>query len=244
MRLAAKWCQLFQSSIITGPDEEIRGDVRSFDCLTNPRYVNDNSTSSSSTSSNTIDNFKLRFSNVYPSIIHPLITATETLFRIQLAEKHPDVFSDAAQQNKKYYLNAMKLLWSEPGEGKQELHYDVPNRRLAAERYSCILYCTPCYHTAVPSAPASQLAPAFTKGKCTDKEIEKNAAIFYSVRFISNLVPAGSGMIFNTSVAHYGVENVMRTQKRIVIFALFCPRIDRNPDSVQRFPLGLATNQA
>jgi hypothetical protein len=65
-----------------------------------------------------------------------------------------------------------------------------------------------------------------------------NAALFNRVRFVSKLVPAGSGIVFNTSVAHHGVRNIMRTQKRIVVFALFCPRMDKAADEIQRFPLG------
>lgn len=247
VKLAAKWHELFQLNIISS-DEEIRGNVRSFDCfIEKPRFIfNSDKLSAQQSTNNTIiiqlNSSKLRLSNVYLSIIKPLRELTEIFFHTQLAEKHPDVFSDTALQKKPYYLNAMKLLWSEPGEGQQQLHYDVPDRKLATQSYSCILYCTPCYHTAVPSAPASQLASAFNTGNIlTDKMKAKNESIFHSVKFISNLVPAGSGLIFNTSVAHYGVENVMRTEKRIVIFALFEPTINKNADSMQRFPFGLKT---
>ena len=132
----------------------------------------------------------------------------------------------------------MKLLWSHPGEGLQPLHYDVSQRCMAGVRYSCILFCTPSHHTAVPNAPHEQLKGAFRDGnELTDQQYYANLRIFHPVRFISQIVPAGSGITFHTSVAHHGVENMSHKHKRIVVFALFCPRMDKKSDEVQKFPL-------
>lgn len=230
-QLARRWCSL-QS--VAEADEHIRGNVRSFDCLV-PRYSILQHAPAVS----------LRLRKFSESLVTPLVEDTEVLLRTQLAAIVPAVFSAEAQQQRPYFLNACKLLWSTPGEGQQKLHYDVSARCLAYSRYSCILYCTPCYHTAMPLAPAASLRGAFNTGEAlTGGQLAANQAIFRPVPFVSKLVPAGSGMLFNTGVAHYGVENVMTKQTRIVVFALFCPRMDKNPDQKQRFPYGVSEPMA
>ena len=91
---------------------------------------------------------------------------------------------------------------------------------------------THCSHSAT-------LQPAFLPGNdLSDKQLAANTNLFASVSFASDLVPAGSGMVFNASVAHHGVENIMN-HDRIVALALFGPRrIEKNADKFQRFPLG------
>lgn len=245
-RLASGWRSLLHTQLATDPDYTIRGDVESFDCLAPHRYriirfeygfkedrdINDTIIINVS--------HKLRLLRLSKCIIRPIVEDTELYLREQLAEAHPDVFSSAALEKKPYYLNAMKLLWSEPGDGQQEIHYDVAQRSLASARYSVIFYCTPSYHTAVPNAPHTQLKAAFHTGEVFTAQHEAtNKAIFNSIPFQSKLVPAGSGIVFSTSVAHHGVRNITWNEKRIVIFALFCPRLDKQSDSLQRFPLGV-----
>lgn len=132
----------------------------------------------------------------------------------------------------------MKMLWSPKGEGLQALHYDVNARSLAYSRYSCILYCTRSHHTAMPNAPAASLRRAFLTGEnLNTTQLAANTALFDRVPFVSEIVPAGSGMVFGGGVAHHGVKNVTEYD-RILVFALFCPRLDKNADLVRRFPLG------
>jgi len=224
-QIAATWRAALH---FTDHDIEIRGKVRSYDCMKEGRY----------TITQLSSDGKLQLLNLQSRIFNPLVEITENYFREQLSILHPNVFSKEALQRKPYFLNAMKLLWSKPREGKQDVHYDISQRCMAGVRYSCILFCTPSHHTAVPNAHADDMKVVFRDGdELTDQQYHENVSILRKVRFISEIVPAGSGITFHTNVAHHGVENMSHKHKRIVVFALFCPRMDKKADETQKFPL-------
>ena len=226
--LASLWRQ--QQTLLAA-DQEIRGKVRSFNCLA--KYVSHYSFARAST--RTVHLRKHWRLQPRDLPLSPLVQRTDSFLRERLAEQLPAVFGSGAPP---YVLNAMKLLWSMPGEGLQPLHYDIAHRAFAYSRYSALLYCTPCHHTAMPNAPAHTLTPAFNATPTlSKKQRERNLAVFRPVQFVSELVPAGSGLVFNAGVAHHGVANAMKTQARVVVFALFCPKLDKIGDDVQRFPL-------
>ena len=211
-------------------DDVIRGGVRSYDCFQQRfAYILTHACE---------DRLRLsRHARHRP--LEPLLRVSASYFRWLMARHIPSVFGPQALQRRPYYLNAMKLLWSAPGEGLQTLHYDIARRNLARKRFVALLYCTPSHHTAMPNAPAEDLQAGFNTGNRTSEaQYQRNLALFSSVPFVSELVPAGSAMVFNASVAHYGVENTSRRNERIVLFAMFGPKPEKGADDTQRFPLG------
>jgi hypothetical protein len=204
--LAAEWTQ---KQRLLAADVSIRGKVKSYDALATVFDSHHHAIKSVSANKLVITRRRPR-----DWAVRSLVQRSEAFFRAQLAEQVPAVFGPKARQ--RYFLNALKLLWSAPGEGLQPLHFDVAQRNLASTRYSCLLYCTPCYHTAVPDAPARDLAAAFnTTATLSDTQLAKNQEVFRPVTMLSDLVPAGSGMLFNAAVAHHGVANQMRSEDRI-----------------------------
>ena len=59
----------------------------------------------------------------------------------------------------------IKLLRAAAGKGLQEVHYDVPEYKKAAQCYTVLLYLTPTESTAVPKLPLSELRDTFTEGE-------------------------------------------------------------------------------
>lgn len=173
--------------------------------------------------------------------MQPLITETQHFFWRLMSDHLPAVFSPPAQLLTPYYNTVFKLLWCAPGDGLQQLHFDIPKHAEAAQRYSMLFYCSNhSKHTAMPNGTADELAVGFTRTKeTTEGQQSKIGALFDKVGFVSKPVPAGSAMIFKTTVAHYGVANEAFNSPRVVIYALFTPTKRSAQDAIQRFPLGV-----
>lgn len=147
-------------------DYAIRGKVKSFDCMVSreeicyePLFTLQSATE---------DTLRIR-RHTPQSLLRRLVRVSEIYFRQQLAISLPHLFHPSLR--KRFPLNALKLLWSKPTEGLQEVHYDVSNRAMASRRYSLIFYCTPAMHTAVPLVPADTLAAMFGVGKKLPAEV-------------------------------------------------------------------------
>jgi len=137
----------------------------------------------------------------------------------------------------------VKLLRAAPGQGKQEVHFDVPEYEMASQSYTVLLYLTPTTSTAVPKSPLSELRDTFTTGE----EKPSRAALRKLQRdscFHTWRVAAGDLLIFNTAVPHFGVANPDR-HDRYVLFLHFSPRgLPPHDTEEQRYPHGVPSPRA
>lgn len=131
----------------------------------------------------------------------------------------------------------IKLLRAAPGEGQQEVHYDVPEYERARQCYSVLLYLTATESTAVPKAPLNELRDTFTEGEkrpsrsALDKLRREN--------FHTRRVEAGDILSFNAAVPHFGVANPDE-HNRYVLFLHYSPRGTPLHDTEeQRYPNGV-----
>lgn len=148
-----------------------------------------------------------------------------------------EALADHAVDVTKLNLGDVKLLRSSHGEGKQEIHFDIPNYQLAVRCYSVLIYLTDTMHTAVPDRHLCELRDCFTEGE----KMPSPAALqlLSSERFISQRVEAGTILAFNCTVPHYGVANPDE-HDRYVLFLSFYPNDASKPDTeLQRYPKGV-----
>jgi len=134
-------------------------------------------------------------------------------------------------------LAAIKLLRAAPGEGEQEIHYDITEYARAIRSYTVLMYLTPTLSTAVPTLPLSELRDCFTEG-----ERRPSAAALKLLtrdKFESVRVDVGDLLVFNCAVPHRGVANP-DAHDRYVLFLLFYPSSSPTPDTEeQRYPHGV-----
>jgi len=137
---------------------------------------------------------------------------------------------------------ALKLLRSEPGQGKQPVHYDVPSYEDAVQCYAVLLYCTETMSTAVPQLDAATMRPAFIDGENpTPGQKAEAERLCREPNFLSVPVQPGSTLVFSATTPHYGVRN-LATVDRLALYALFSPFNKPGQDGTQRFPLGVTNN--
>ena len=136
----------------------------------------------------------------------------------------------------------VKLLRAAPGQGKQEVHFDVPEYEMASQSYTVLLYLTPTTSTAVPKSPLTELRDTFTTGE----EKPSRAALRKLQRdscFHTWRVAAGDLLIFNTAVPHFGVNP--DRHDRYVLFLHFSPRgLPPHDTEEQRYPHGVPSPRA
>ncbi len=134
-------------------------------------------------------------------------------------------------------LAAIKLLRASPGEGLQEIHYDITVYARAVCCFTVLLYLTPTLSTAVPLLPLADLRHTFTEGEKLPSAAARK--ILSRDKFQSERVTTGDMLVFNCAVPHYGVANP-DVHDRYVLFLCFSPSNAPTPDTEeQRYPHGV-----
>jgi hypothetical protein len=134
-------------------------------------------------------------------------------------------------------LAAIKLLRSSKGKGEQGIHYDIPEYERAVQCYTVLLYLTDTLSTAIPTLSMKELRRCFTEG---EKRPSAAALKFLSRdKFLSQRVTAGTMLVLNSAVPHFGVANPDEYD-RYLLFLLFFPSSFPMPDTEeQRYPHGV-----
>lgn len=134
-------------------------------------------------------------------------------------------------------LAAIKLLRASPGEGEQEIHYDITEYARAVRCFTVLLYLTDTESTAVPRLSLQEIRPCFTNGE--QHPSAAALAVLSRDKFQSERVAAGDMLAFNCAVPHFGVKNP-DAHDRFVLFLLFYPSTSPMPDTEeQRYPHGV-----
>jgi hypothetical protein len=133
----------------------------------------------------------------------------------------------------------IKMLHAPPGTNAQRIHYDVRDKQIAKQCYSCLLYTDETTSAMVPKLNAEMMAPAFVpSGNIQTAEVQAVCdALCAPHNFISFPVHSGSMLVFRGDTAHAGTRNATN-HDRIVLFALIAPRGVTASDASQRFPVG------
>lgn len=156
-------------------------------------------------------------------------TALETLLRgyaRALGVLHDD---------KPLYLVEPKILVAPPGKGHQAVHWDGPRNREAAEKLSCILFCSNGHNgTAMPTFPTDERF-SFSDVR---EELWQVAHLLDPEYYESKPVQPGDIIIFRQSTPHFGVENTSAKDDRVVLFCMLSPSAAEGQDAVQTFPWG------
>jgi hypothetical protein len=134
-------------------------------------------------------------------------------------------------------LAAAKLLRTNPGEGQQEVHYDITEYKRAARCFTVLLYLTPTLSTQLPRLSLAETSCCFTEGETLPPASAR--AVLTRDKFVAKRVDAGSMLALRCITAHWGEANPDDGQ-RYVLFMLFSPSTSRKPDTEeQRYPHGV-----
>jgi hypothetical protein len=160
-----------------------------------------------------------------------LLSSTEQLARDTLHSACIDSSPSALR------CSGIKLLRARPGEGLQDIHFDVPQWDMAVRCYTVLLYLTPTMSTAFPMLPINNLRDTFREGESQPspaalKKLTRDQ--FYTCR-----VSQGDIAAMRCIVPHFGVNNPDSVD-RYVLFLLFSPAVESPLDTEeQRYPLGV-----
>jgi hypothetical protein len=116
-----------------------------------------------------------------------------------------DMLCEQGVDSSSLQLAALKIVRMAPGEGEQEIHYDIPEYNLATQCYTVLLYLVPTLSTAVSSLPLKDLRATFTFGE--DLPAASARRILSREMFYTTRVEAGDAMVFRCDVPHFGVAN-------------------------------------
>jgi len=134
-------------------------------------------------------------------------------------------------------LAAAKLLRTNPGEGQQEVHYDITEYKRAARCFTVLLYLTPTLSTQLPRLSLAETRCSFTEGEKLPPASART--VLTRDKFVAKRVDAGSMLALRCITAHWGDANPDDSQ-RYVLFMLFSPSSFAKPDTEeQRYPHGV-----
>ena len=136
--------------------------------------------------------------------------ARDVMSRIGVKATHSDLGCDA-----------VKLLRSRKGEGRQDVHYDVPVYSVAITTYAVLIYLTDTLSTAFPKHSLADLRDTFTEG-----EIRPSSAALKKLarsEFHSTRVTRGTVAVIRGDVPHYAEANPDEAD-RYVLFLHFAPK--------------------
>jgi hypothetical protein len=130
----------------------------------------------------------------------------------------------------------MAVLRADPGVGLQPIHFDIPYYVDAV----LLMYCNKNMSTAISKLPLWQMRGTFTEAE--EPPLPEAMELLVDSNFISIPVDPGALLAFRTDVPHFGVRNNSSTP-RVLLFALWGPKIDPPKCFKQRFPKGEKNHQ-
>jgi transposase-like protein len=146
------------------------------------------------------------------------------------------VLGPAATAFRSLHLVALKALDSDPGYGRQQLHYDVVELEQAKRCVSVLIYGSDTMTTEFPLYDKHTMRPAFINGTvATPSEEDTIQRLIRDENFASFAVKAGSMAVFTGTVCHRGINNPDQRQ-RPTIYLLFSPSTAKHQDNQQRIP--------
>jgi hypothetical protein len=137
-----------------------------------------------------------------------LLHGSERIARQLLHELGVDSTRTALQ------LAAAKLLRTNPGEGRQEVHYDITEYKRAARCFTVLLYLTPTLSTQLPRLSLAETRCCFTEGEKLPPRLRARRPHARQVRRQA----CGRGQHVGTAL-HHGALGRRQSRR----FAALCP---------------------
>jgi hypothetical protein len=145
-------------------------------------------------------------------------------------------------------LADLELIRSQPGEGRQELHFDLP--RPDTKVWTVLLYLSHTWSSGLPILSHTKQRVAWHGRLAPSKELSDQAMARARQRFsrhehfVSFRVQPGDAAAFPSSTLHFGTKNVDSYDRYVIFGQFYSPQSSRPVSNDQFYPHGVETDDS